>query len=956
MYYVPLWIKTDYSLLSSMIKIDELVDKLKKMGCKAAAICDDNMYGVMEFYDKCKKNDIKPIIGLELSLDYNILLYAKNYEGYQTLCQLDTSKSEGKLDKESLYTNLDNLLVVIPFKSIEKAKDIFNYSNDIFIGYETELEREKIQGKKVYIKKILTLNKEDEKYLPFLYKIKELEYNNSEDVTLLGEVSFEDMKNNSYLANLCNVEICKHSDLLPVFNEDKNFNEKKYLQDLCLFGLNKRLNGNIKTEYLKRLQYELKVIVTMGFCNYFLVVWDYVKFAKKNNILVGPGRGSAASSLVSYSLGITDIDPLKYDLLFERFLNPERITMPDIDIDFDAEKRNEVIEYVIGKYGKEKVSGIITFSNLLAKQVIRDLARIEGISNFKIDNLLKYFDDKKTLKEQLSNINVKRILSDDNELRSIYDVGMHLEGLKRHSSVHAAGIIISSKNLRNYVPLYYNFDGNYLCGYTMNYIEELGLLKMDFLGLKNLSLISKIMGKVGNINFNQIPLNDKKTFELFCSGNLDGIFQFESLGMRKFIGELKPDSIDDLIAAVALFRPGPIDNIPSYIKRKHGKEKITYLHQDLEGILKSTYGIIVYQEQIMQIASLMAGFSYGEADVLRRAMSKKKEDVLLEQKDKFIKGSLKKGYDELIANRVYELILKFANYGFNKAHSVSYAIIGYKIAYLKVHYPLAFMCEVLNNCIGINLKTKNAINECRMLNLKVIKPSINTSSCEYKISEGGIECAITAVKSVGTLSCRQIVSERSENGYYTSFLDFVKRNFKLGKDVITKLILAGLLDEFGYTRKTLVQNLENALNYAELTLDLDESLVMKPIIENYEEYTKEELAKQEEDLYGFYITNHPTNQYLSSGSITTNIISKYFDRNVSMVLYFEKKREISTKNGEKMMFITASDSYGMIELIMFPKTYQKYFGISFPGVYKISGKVEKRFSKMQIVLYNIEKV
>lgn len=955
MNYVPLWIKTDYSILSSLIKIDDLIDELSSRNITTCAICDDNLFGVMEFYNKCNKKGIKPIIGLEVNLGYKVLLYAKNYRGYQNLCNINTLVSSGKLSLENLKEYISDLVVVIPYEHKEHESELSLYTSDIFIGYKNEEEKESINGNKVYINKTLTLDKNNIKYLKYLYKIKEEDYESTLDVSLKSDVSIEDAKTTIYLSNLCDVTIPKQTDLLPVYNEDKDFDEKKYLTDLCIVGLKKRLNGVVTKEYIDRLKYELNVIIKMGFCNYFLVVWDYVKYAKKNNIMVGPGRGSAASSLVSYCLGITDIDPIKYDLLFERFLNPDRVTMPDIDIDFDAEKRDEVISYVVEKYGINKVSGIITFSNLLAKQVIRDVARIFEITGFKIDNLLKNFDDKKDLKYQLDNINVKRILKDDESLRKVYDIALHLEGLKRHTSVHAAGIIISNKNLSDYVPLALNSDGTYLCGYTMNYIEELGLLKMDFLGLKNLSVIDRIITSVGNIKFNEIPLDDKKTYELFLRGDVDGVFQFESQGMRKFVSELKPESISDLIAAVALFRPGPMENIPSYVARRHGKEKITYIHDDLKEILAPTYGIIIYQEQIMQIASTMAGFTYAEADELRRAMSKKKEDVLLSFKEKFITGSMNKGYTNDIAEEIYNLILKFANYGFNKAHSVSYALIGYKIAYLKVHYPIYFESEILNNYIGLANKTKNAINECKRLGVEIVSPMINISGCKYIIKDEKLVYPLSLIKGIGTLTAREIEKERDKNGNFMSYLDFVKRTYKLGRDVLKNICLSGALDGFGKTRKTLIENLDDAINYAELCSDLDESLVLKPELKEFEEYEKEELTKHEIALFGFYISNHPTSKYIMDNSITTDKLERYFDSNVSMVLYLENKKEIDTKTGEKMMFINASDSFGTIELVMFPRTYNKYFSIPMPGIYRIKGKVEKRFSKLQIVLYDVER-
>jgi DNA polymerase-3 subunit alpha len=955
MNYVPLWVKTDYSILSSLIKIDDLINELSLHEIKACAISDDNLFGTMEFYNKCKKNNIKPIIGLEINLDGTFLLYAKNYKGYQNLCNINTIVSEEKLSFDTLKCYLSDLVLVIPYLYKEKKELFEAYVSDIFIGYETDEEKESIDGNKVYASKTLTIKKDDIKYLKYLYKIKDEDYDSLKDVSMLKNLSMDDVKNISYFCGLCNLSIPKKDNLLPIYNDDMNFGEKKYLTNLCIAGLKKRLNGNVSLKYVERLKHELNVIINMGFCNYFLVVWDYVKYAKKNDIMVGPGRGSAASSLVSYSLGITDIDPIKYDLLFERFLNPERVTMPDIDIDFDAEKRDDVIRYVIQKYGKDKVSGIITFSNLLAKQVIRDVARIFDVSTFKVDNLIKNFDDKKSLKEQLNNKIVVKLLNEDETIKKVYDISMHLEGLKRHTSIHAAGVIISSKKLSNYVPLACS-DDVYLCGYTMNYIEALGLLKMDFLGLKNLSVIDKIIKRIGDIKFSDIPLDDKKTYELFSSGDLDGVFQFESSGMKRFIERLKPDKIDDLIAAVALFRPGPMQNIESYVARRHGKEKITYIHDDLKEILSSTYGIIIYQEQIMQIASKMAGFSYAEADELRRAMSKKKEDLLLSFKEKFIKQSIKKGYTSAVANEVYDLILKFANYGFNKAHSVSYAIIGYKMAYLKVHYPLYFEIELLNNNISSSVKTKNLINECKRLGVDVAPPVINISTDRYEIKDGKLVYPLSLTRGIGTLTAKEIVSERDKNGSFSSYLNFVKRCYKTGKDVLKNIILSGALDGFGKTRKTLIENLDDAINYAELCNDLDESLVLKPEIKDYDEYSKEELAKYEMAIFGFYISNHPTSKYITDGMLTTKTVEKYFDKNVTMVLYFERKKEIATKNNEKMMFINASDSFGMLELVMFPRVYNKYFNIPIPGVYKMSGKVEKRFSKLQIVLYDVEKM
>lgn len=955
MNYSPLWIKTDYTLLSSLIKIDDLINLYKENNIKTAFICDDNLCGTMEFYTKCIKNNIKPIIGLEVKLDYILLLYAKNYHGYQNLCNISTLISENKLNDEILFSYLDDLVVILPYSYIEKKDNIKLHTNSLYIGYENKEEKDNIHENKVYIKKTLCLDKEDEKYLKYLYKINDKDFI-EKDVYLKLDMDLDSIKIIENISNLCNIDIYKRDDLLPVYNSCVNSNPEEYLTNLCITGLKKRLNNNISIKYVERLKYELSIIKKMGFCSYFLVVWDYVKYAKKNNIMVGPGRGSAASSLVSYTLGITDIDPIKYNLLFERFLNPNRVTMPDIDIDFDAEKKDDVIKYVTEKYGKDYVSKIVTFSNLLSKQVIRDVARIFDISAFKLDNLLNNFDDKKDLRYQLNNINVKKILKDDEKLQKVYDIALHLEGLKRHTSIHAAGIIISNKKLRDYVPLILNSDGSYLCGYTMNYIEDLGFLKMDFLSLKNLTLVDKIINSIGNINFNDIKLDDKKTYDLFLNDNLDGIFQFESLGMRRFISNLKPTNINDLISAVALFRPGPMDNIDKYILRKNNKEKVSYIHEDLKDILKDTYGIIIYQEQIMQIASKMAGFSYAKADELRRAMSKKKEDVLLSYKEEFIEGGINKGYNKNILEEVYNLILKFANYGFNKAHSVSYAILGYKIAYLKANYPLYFEKEILNNNIGLISKTKSSINECKRLLVDIEKPNINISTNKYEIEGNKLFLPLSIIRSVGLLTAKRIVDERVNNKEFIDALDFIRRCYKLGSDVIKNIILSGALDSFGINRRTLIENLSTFINYAELCNDLDYDMVLKPDIKVYEEYSKEELTKHELAIYGFYISNHPTSRYINDKSITTNMLDRYFDKCINIVLYIERKKEIDTKTNEKMMFLNASDLEGNIELVMFPRTYNKFFNIVAPGIYLIYGKVEKRFSKLQISIIDMKRM
>lgn len=695
----------------------------------------------------------------------------------------------------------------------------------------------------------------------------------------------------------------------------------------------------------------------MGFCNYFLVVWDYVKYAKFNNILVGPGRGSAAGSLVSYTLGITDIDPIKYNLLFERFLNPERVTMPDIDIDFDSAKREQVIEYVTNKYGVKKVAGIITFNTLGAKQVVRDVGRVLNISLPIIDDICKQL--KADLKTSLENNNLKNLITSNNNLQKLYRIALKLEGLPRHISVHAAGIVMSNLDLDETIPIYKNQLGMYVTGYSMNYLEPLGLLKMDFLGLSNLTLISDVITNIRekeklNITFQNIPLTDPKPLEIFRYVETDGIFQFESPGMRNFLEKLQVSSFDDLVAALALYRPGPMDNIDTYIKRKQGKEKIIYLHKDLEEILKPTYGILIYQEQIMQVAVTLAGYTLGEADILRRAMSKKKESILLEEKPKFIKRSIAKGYSEELASQVYELILKFANYGFNKSHSVAYAIIAYKMAFLKTYFLQYFLASILTNVIGSETKTKNYISESRNHQISVLEPDINKSTNKYIVENKAIRCPLSIIKNVGTTISNDIIKER-EKGPYTSFIDFVKRNYNVGinKKVLTSLIKSSCFNALGYNEKTLINNLDTIINYAEIAKDIGLLELEEPLIDEFPEYSKEELIENQLSAYGFYLSEHPVSIYKKTNDLSTQDIKKYFNKNINLILYIDNIKEVFTKNNDVMAFITATDEYGSISLTMFPKTYNQYNNIKKYDIIKITGKVEKRFDKYQIIINSL---
>lgn len=956
MNYIPLRVKTSYSLLTSLNDIEKMVLFCKKNDIKYLAITDTNMYGVMEFYKECKKNDIKPIIGLEITLNNNILiLYAKNYKGYQNLTRLTYIMQSEEITLDILKKYNNDLICVATENLFEELKEIYK---DIYLGY-TNIDN-RITGltkKTVYINEILCQTKEDINYIKYLYLIKNGKKIKNIDEFACNSNCYFDFNRTDYeiakeLVDKCNLEFNTNKNLMPKYIVD---NSKEYLFKLCKKGLYKRLNGKVPTKYYERLLYELEVINKMGFNDYFLVVWDYVKYARHNDILIGPGRGSAAGSLVSYSLGITSIDPIKYDLLFERFLNPERITMPDIDIDFESNHREDVVKYVIDKYGKKKVVPIITFSTLSGKQVLRDISRIFDIDTKVVDKLTKFIGFNMNLEDALDNRNLRKYI-EDNNLKDIYKICLKLEGLKRQISVHAAGIIISSEELDSYIPLQ-KYEDYYISGYSMEHLEELGLLKMDFLGLKNLTMIDNNLKEI-NLDFKDLNINDSKALKIFYDVNTCGIFQFESEGMKKFLKKLKPSSFDDVVAAIALFRPGPADNIDNYIRRKNGKEKIDYIDDSLKNILNSTYGIIIYQEQIMQIANVMAGYSYGEADVLRRAMSKKKKEVLENEKDKFIKRSVKRGYKEEIATKTYEFILKFANYGFNKAHSVAYSIIAMKMAYLKAHYGKTFMASLLTNSIGNSNKTKEYIDECKKMDINILKPDVNKSNYNFTAEPDGIRFSLASINNVGGIACKEVINER-KNGEFLDFFDFIKRTYgkSINKKNIESLIDADAFYDFGYNHNTLYENIDAAINYASLAKDLDDTLIEKPIIKESKEFDEELLLKKEVEVFGFYLSNHPVTKFKKKYNNIVNLsdIEKYFDQNINIVIYIDKIKVINTKNKDKMAFIVGSDEYSNIDITVFPNKYDNLININNGDIVLITGKIEKRLSKYQLVLESIKK-
>ena len=974
--YIPLFNQTNYTLLSSLIKIEDLIDYSKNNNISMISICDKNMFKTMDFYKLCKANNIKPIIGLNIILkDYEVVLFAKDYIGYKNLIKLSTIQSERKVTSDDLNKYNHNLYCILPFNSKNLFDELRNIYLDLYLGYtnkDEEKEARIITNNIVFFRKNLYVKNEDEKLLKYLLLIRDGKtINDKENYDILDHElqindinnlsSEEGIENTNIIANNCNIIFPESENLLPIYEIS---NPEKYLLELCKKGLNKRLNNNIPINYKERLLYEYDVITKMGFANYFLVVYDFIKYAKKNKILVGPGRGSAAGSLVAYSLGITDIDPLKYDLLFERFLNPDRKTMPDIDTDFPDNKRDLVIEYVKEKYGEKRVSGIITFGTLQAKQVLRDVSRVLNIPIYKVDSLCKFIPSmsKEKLKDIYKNNESFRIRIDsDNILKDMFNIATKLEGFPRHTSSHAAGIVMSRVDLDEVIPLV-KTDSLYLTGYSMEHLEELGLLKMDFLALKNLTLIDNILNDIKEIenkeiDFNKIPLDDEKTLKIFETANTCGIFQFESSGMRNFLKRLKPNSFEDIVAAIALYRPGAATNIDSYIKRKHHEEKITYLDPSLEQITKNTYGFLIYQEQIMQVANIYANYSLKEADILRRAMSKKKINLLKSEEEKFIRKSKENHHSEEDAKKIFDLILNFAGYGFNKSHSVVYSVIAYKMAYLKCYYKTIFFSNLLTNVIGSESKTNEYILEAKANNIIIEKPTITDSKSRYTIKNNSIIYPISNIKGIGAVVSNQIDNAKKDGDFIDIFDCFSRLYIAgIGKKTFELLIKADTFREFNYNRNTLITNLDSLFNYAELTKDIDPSLVMKPVIEKQKEYDQLTLLNQEKEVFGFYLSTHPTTMYKKDNPYCIQLIDidKYFNKKVDVLILVDKIKVINTKKGDKMAFITGSDETTSKEFTVFPKVFNQFPNIEKNDLLKVRGNVERRLDEIQIIVERIK--
>lgn len=846
-------------------------------------------------------------------------------------------------------------------------------TNDVHYTYETDVDSHDIllciqTGKKL----------SDENRMR--YEGGQFYVKSEEQMQGLFPYALEALENTQKIADRCNVEIEFGVTKLPKFDVPEGYTSWEYLQKLCYEGLGYRYpqqdgavsipgKGEVPYEELKsQLAYELGIIQQMGYVDYFLIVWDFIRFARENGIAVGPGRGSAAGSLVSYTLKITNIDPIRYSLIFERFLNPERVTMPDIDIDFCVERRQEVIDYVGEKYGKDRVVQIVTFGTMAARGVIRDVGRVMDMSYAFVDNIAKQIPTELgiTIDKALQmNRELRTMYETDESITRLIDMSKRLEGLPRHTSMHAAGVVISSREIDEFVPLSRGSDGAVTTQFTMTTLEELGLLKMDFLGLRNLTVLQDAVnlineGTGAGLDIDSIDFADKAVLDSIGTGRNEGVFQLESGGMKSFMKELKPQSLEDIIAGISLYRPGPMDFIPAYIRGKNNPESVTYDCPQLEPILAPTYGCIVYQEQVMQIVRDLAGYTLGRSDLVRRAMSKKKVSVMEKERKNFVYGNpeegvpgcISNGIDEKTANKIYDEMIDFAKYAFNKSHAAAYAVVAYQTAYLKYYYPLEYMASLMSSVMGHISKISEYIFTCRQMGIPVLPPSVNEGESYFSVSGGGIRYGLSAIKSVNHAFIENLCEERKERGKFTSLLDFLTRmsDKEINKRVVENLIKAGALDNLGATRKQsmmvyvgimegLAQDKKNTMAGQMTLFDLageEEKSDFEVKMPEVGEYARETYLGFEKEVLGIYISGHPLEEYEEKlkknvTRVTTDFLleedtgqTKAQEGEIAMVGGMIVDKTIKyTKQNQTMAFITLEDLVGNLEIIIFPKNYEK---------------------------------
>ena len=1125
-----LHVHTEYSLLDGANRIKELPKRVKELGMSACAITDHGvMYGAVEFYKECKKQGIKPIIGVEAyvaprsrlnkepGIDEkpgHLILLAKNNEGYKNLIKLvSLSFTEGyyykpRIDMEILRKYHEGLICssaclagfinrALLANDFEKAKKIALEFIDIFgkEDFYIELQHNGIEEQVIANQRLIKLARElglkmiatnDAHYLrredaashDVLLCVQTGKKINDIDRMKMGSDEFfikspeemydnfknlpEVLENTVEIANKCNVEFEFGHTILPNFDTPYDENHALYLRKLSYKGLCKRYfpelldeikstekfsnvhQGELEEEFssisnenenknlsvvctdaeldliinqikeknltlYERMEYELSTVDKMGYTDYYLIVWDFIKYAKEQGIPVGPGRGSGAGSLAAYCIEITDVDPIKYDLIFERFLNPERVSMPDFDIDFCYERRQEVIDYVCRKYGNDHVAQIITFGTMAARGVIRDVARVLNVPYSRADQISKNVPMELhiTLDKALEmNPDLKKMYEEEPDVKEIINISRNLEGLPRHASTHAAGVVITKDAVDSYVPLYKG-DNIVSTQYTMTILEELGLLKMDFLGLRTLTVINDAEKMVKanrgvNVEYDE-NMQDPNVYKLWSEGNSCGIFQFESAGMTSFMKELKPDRLEDLIAGVSLYRPGPMDQIPRYIKAKNNPSATEYTHPILEPILNVTYGCMVYQEQVMQIVRSVGGYSLGRADLVRRAMGKKKLDVMAEERKNFIygltdeggnvliPGAIRNGVDEKSANKIFDEMAEFAKYAFNKSHAACYAVVAYRTAYLKAYYPTEFFAALLNSFLNVQSKITVYINECKRMGIEVLRPDINKSFSKFTVEGDKIIFGLAAIKNVGEAAINSITTEREQNGPFSDFVDFCKRiaSEDVNRKCVESMIKAGVFDSLEPNRNTLLCSFEDVLD----TIASDKKSALSGQMNMFDtesasnenkdtlykmnvmpELPKREILSMEKEMLGLYVSGHPLKSYAeyideyATIKSTDLMVEENFDgvmpeeilrldgKEVKIIGIINHVKNKITKNNEIMAFVTLEDLDGEIDLIVFPKVFSQMRGeIYEDNIVSVTGRISVKEDEVTVIATRIAK-
>jgi DNA polymerase III subunit alpha len=970
---VHLLIKTEYSMLQSHVRIPEIVAFASKQGIHSLAITDTNMHAAFQFYQACKRAGITAIIGYETTIDQQqLVMYAKNQRGYQSLLSYATTQ-----DPSSLYSNEDIIVVTrgttvpvrLPFIHFYFGLELDELEIEVQIAPAIVALAQEEQIELVMLSEVRYLEPSDAKYLKVLQAIE------AGQTLSLAELSpgqqyarsatelenlYADypkaIENALLIASQCKVTLDYEGYLLPSFPTEHDPHD--YLVALSTKGLQKRYDNKEQplSVYQERLAYELELLQRMGFDDYMLIVYDFVRYAKSQNILVGPGRGSVAGSLVAYCLGITNTDPIEYELLFERFLNPDRITMPDIDLDFPDDKREELLLYAKEKYGNDHVASIVTFGTFAARSAVRDVAKVLSLDNAFVNEVMKFIPAQGAkLHEVILDKNVVDLMSRYPEVQQVMEIALQIEGHPRHSSTHAAGIIIAKEPLLTYTALQQSSGPLQQTQFEAYDLESIGLLKIDFLGLSNLKILdqtTRLIEKYTNekINLYQMQFNDTKTFELMREGKTQGVFQLESRGIRRVLHDLEVSTFEDVVATLALFRPGPMDFIPEFIARKKGKQ-VEYPHPSIEAILAPTYGIIVYQEQIMRIANEFAGYSYAQADLLRRAVAKKDKDMMQAQRSEFISMSIAKGRDEDDGIAIFDLIDRFANYGFNRSHSVAYAMIAYQTAYFKANYPLYYLAVLLSHHVGSTDNTKLYIAEAMGYQIPVYPPRLNQSGLDYQVVDGGLLMPFVVIKGISTTMATKIIEARDKP--FTSALDVIERlSPLLNKTHWQGLIDSGALDKFGVTKKAWSTQFDDAMKFLSFGSLIDDA-EFRFIQDEFDEAT---LMAQEKAVIGIALTHNPFAKFANLRREGYEPLVYLNDHNkVKTIAMISSVKVIQTKTAKSMAFVTIQDDTMVTEAVVFPDLYETHHQFLKQGMMmKCELTKQTRQGKQSIIIQHME--